>query len=156
MSLRARTSVSDLWLANKVTWKEWLWMNERCWLGLLDGELLWSVVRCCSCSPIQSVIYADLDTRVWGRLVPRVCCAFLSLPPPLIQWDTPRRPLWLFAVYCRVYTVSDVFSTTSVLCGLRRRQWTRRPHNYSMHNIGGWRQMISRVQHPINSGFITA
>ena len=28
----------------------------------------------------------------------------------------------VIAVYCRVYTVSDVFSTTSVLCGLRRRQ----------------------------------
>ena len=28
----------------------------------------------------------------------------------------------VIVVYCRVYTVSDVFSTTSVLCGLRRRQ----------------------------------
>ena len=104
----------------------------------MDGELLWSVVRCCSCSPIQSVIYADLDTRVWGRLVPRVCCVTLSLPPPLIQWDTPRRPLWLFAVYCRVYTVCDVFSTTSVPCGLRRRQRTRRPHKLVSELVGGF------------------
>ena len=29
MSLRARTSVSGEWFGNKVTKKEWIWVNER-------------------------------------------------------------------------------------------------------------------------------
>ena len=69
---------------------------------------------------------------------PCVCCVILSLPPPLIQWDTPRRPLWLlqFIVVCTQF--SDVFSTTSVLCGLRRRQRTQRPHKLVSELVGGF------------------
>ena len=104
------------------------------------------MVRWLSCSPIQSVIYADLDTRVWGRLVPRVCCVILSLPPPLIQWDTPRRPLWLFAVHCRAYAVYNALSTTSVPCGLRRRQRTRRPHKLVSEPVGGFSSVETERQ----------
>ena len=96
------------------------------------------MVRWLSCSPIQSIIYADLDTRVWGRLVPRVCCVTLSLPPPLIQWDTPRRPLWCLQFIVVRTPFLTCFSTTSVLRGLRRRQKMRRPHKLFSELVGGF------------------
>ena len=50
---RGRTSVLDLWSENKGTEKEWFWVNEWCWLGLLGGELHLLWFSGCSCSPIQ-------------------------------------------------------------------------------------------------------
>ena len=69
------------------------WTNDADWdFWMASYFSLWFIV--CLARHTSSVIQTGLSTCVWGRLVPRVCCLTLSSPPPLIQWDTPRRPLW--------------------------------------------------------------
>ena len=51
----------------------------------------------------------------------------------------------VIAVYCRAYTVPDVFSTTSVPCGLRHRQRTRRPHNMMNDLLGEYHNKLILV-----------
>ena len=68
MSLRARTSVSNLWSRSNDTEKEWLWVNEWCWLGLLGGELhlLWFCPR---------LPHVDFRTNKWcSSLNTTRCC----------------------------------------------------------------------------------
>ena len=86
----------------------------ECWLGFLDGELHWAVVRWLSCSPYQFCNSSWFEYLRLGTFGTPCVLLILSLPPPSIQWDTPRRPLWFIAVYCHVYAVSDALSKTSV------------------------------------------
>ena len=80
------------------------------------------MVRGLSRSPIQSVIYADLGHLCLGTFgTPCVLCDLVSTTSIDSVGHAPAATV-VIAIYCRVYTVSHVFLTTSVLCGLRRRQ----------------------------------
>ena len=94
MSLRARTSVPDLWSENKGNEKEWIWVDEHAdwdsWMASYIG--LWFV----GCLARQSSLCNSSGFRAvafMGRWYP-VCvlCALLSTTS-VDQWDTPWRPL---------------------------------------------------------------
>ena len=98
-------------------------LDER---TMLTGILGWRATLVCG-SWVVSLANPVCNLRRFGHSclgtfgTPCVLCDLVSTTSIDSVAHAPAATV-VIAVYCRVYTVSDVFSTTSVLCGLRRRQ----------------------------------
>ena len=98
-------------------------LDERTMLTRIPG---WRATWVCG-SLVVSLANPVCNLRRFGHSclgmfgTPCVLCDLVSTTSIDSVGHAPAATV-VIAVDCRVYTVSDVLSTTTVLCGLRRRQ----------------------------------